>query len=430
MDLTTGEIVYEKNPDEKLYPASTTKMLTAIIVIENVNMGTVLTADDEVAGTTGSRLGMRSGEQITAKDALNLMLVGSCNDLAVLFAKHVSGSVEEFAKLMNEKAAEIGCTGSNFVTPNGLHDDNHYTTPRDLALIAQYCMQSQVFRDVVKQESYKCTRSTGAVAPGEEIEMTNTNWLIGNDTTALYVGNDKRTPKYEGCIGIKTGSTPEALGCLVAAAVKEDTTLLTVVMKSDGDTSGIYERVVDSIKLLDWGFANFKTHSVMRMGTELGSIKIKRGEINSIPVVLAQDIYATLENSQNDSNLTTETIIDDSLTAPVNLGTVCGKFILYKDGTQIGEYKIVTAGAVKKGGILSVFGVPDATAKKIFSAIITVVVLVVVLFAAYIAYLKVKSDKIKKRKAARAKAREEQRRRDLLEGNPYDRKPEDKKTDV
>ena len=427
MDLTTGEIVYEKNGDERLYPASTTKMLTAIIVIENLGMGTVMVADEEVASIKGSRLGMKAGEQINAKDALYLMLVGSCNDLAVLFAKQMSGSVEEFAKVMNEKAREIGCTNSNFVNPNGLHDDDHYTTPRDLAKIAEYCMNSQLFRDIVKQTEYTYTRGSGASKPGEEVTVSSTNWLLYNDTTAMYVGNDKRTPKYGEengdlgtCLGIKTGSTPEALGVLVAAAKKDDTTILTVVMKSDGDTSGVYERFVDTIKLLNWGLANYKTQQVMRMGTELGSIKVKKGEVNTVPVVLATDIYATLEMSQTDGNISTETIIDESVTAPVNLGTVCGKLNVFKDGRQIGQYNIVTAGAIKKGGLLSVFGIPDKTAKKILSAVIAVVVIVVVLFAAYIVYLKIKSDRIKKRKAARAKAREEQRKRDLLEGNPYD----------
>ena len=427
MDLTTGEYLYTKNPDEKLYPASTTKLLTSIIVIENVSLGTMLTADDEVASTTGSRLGMRAGEQISAKDALNMMLVGSCNDLAVLFAKHVSGSVAEFAKLMNEKAAEIGCTASHFVNPNGLHDDDHYTTARDLSLIARYCMQNPAFAAVVKQPEYTYERGSGAQKPGEAVTMTSTNWLLSNDSTVMYVGNDRRTPKYGPeagdlgtCIGIKTGSTPEALGVLVAAAEKDETSILTIVMKSDGDTSGIYERFVDTIKLLNWGLANFKTYSVMKMGTELGTVKVKRGEVNTVPVVLATDIYTSLESSQTGDNITTEVTLDDSVKAPVNRGTVCGKLYVSKDGNRIGEYDIVTASAIKKGGILSIFGIPDKTAKKIFSTIITVIVLIVVLFVAYIVYLKIKSDRIKKRKAARAKAREEQRKRDLLEGNPYD----------
>ena len=439
MDLTTGEIVYAKNGNERLYPASATKILTAIIVIENLNMGTEMTADEEVASIKGSRLGMRTGERINARDALNLMLVGSCNDLAVLFAKQISGSVEAFSKVMNEKAAEIGCTDTHFVNPNGLHDDDHYTTPADLAIIAQYCMQSQVFRDIVKKTEYTYTRGAGASKPGEEVTVKTTNWLLYNDTTAMYVGNDKRTPKYGAengdlgvCLGIKTGSTPEALGVLVAAAQKDDTSILTVVMRSDGDTSGAYERFVDSIKLLNWGLANYKTVRVLRMGTELGSIKVKKGEVNTVPVALASDVYATLEVSQTiDGNITTETIIDESVTAPVNLGTVCGKLNVFKDGKQIGQYNIVTGYAIKKGGALSVFGITDATAKKIVSIVVTLIVIVVVLFAAYIVYLKIKSDRIKKRKAARAKAREEQRKRDLLEGNPYDRfttsyKPEDK----
>ena len=407
IDLVTGEVLYEKDPTAKLYPASTTKLLTALVVIENMNLDKVLTADDEVASTGGSRLGMKSGEQITAKDALWEMLIGSCNDLAVLLAKAVSGSVEQFAVLMNEKAAELGCVNTHFINPNGLHNDDHYTCAEDLARIAVACMKNQTIREIVRTEKYTYTRGKGAREPGIVETMYTSNWLLNDTSHVMYVGDVRRTAKYDGCIGIKTGWTSQSKGCLVAAAVKGDTTILTVVLKSNGSSNGSYERFVDSIKLLDWCFDNYRTCQVMKMGQELGTVSVKKGEFNKVKAVLSTDIFTTLTTVQQDSSVTTQVKLDDPVRAPFDQGTVCGKLEVLVDGEKVGEYDIVTASAMKEGGVLSIFGIEDATAKKIFSAIAIIIVLSVVSFVGYIVYLKIKSDRKKARKAARAKARAE-----------------------
>ena len=415
IDLTTGEVLYEKEPDKRLYPASTTKLITAILALENLPLTTVLTADDEVASTGGSRLSMKSGEKVTAKDAVYELLIGSCNDLAVLIAKAVSGNVGEFARLMNSKAAELGCTNTHFTNPNGLHDDDHYTTAHDLAKIAVYCMKNATFREIVKSVDYTYTRGEGSGKSGTVETMVNGNWLLNDTSHVMYVGNERRTPRYEGCLGIKTGWTDEAKGCLIAAAKKDNTTLLSVVLKSDGDSRGSYERFVDTIKLLDWGFAGFRTYFAMRMGAELGVIDVKKGEFNKVKAVLGEDINVTLSSSQNDGAFTTKLILDESIRAPFDKGTVCGKLEVFIDGLKTSEHKVVTADSVKEGGILSNFGVEDAVAKKIFSTILTVVFLLFAIFVAYIAYLKIKSEKKKKLKAARAKAKAEAREKQRLE---------------
>ncbi|MDO5331576.1 MAG: serine hydrolase, partial [Bacillota bacterium] len=171
-DMTTGEIIYSLNADELRYPASTTKMLTAILALENLDLEDTVTVDKEAAGVGGNSLKLKSGEKFKVKDLLYGTLVISANDGAVALAKKVSGSVEEFAKLMNKKAIEIGCTSSNFVNPNGLHDDNHYTTARDLALIAMYCMKNETFREIVSLPSY----TVPATNLSEERVVENTNW--------------------------------------------------------------------------------------------------------------------------------------------------------------------------------------------------------------------------------------------------------------
>jgi D-alanyl-D-alanine carboxypeptidase (penicillin-binding protein 5/6) len=397
-DLTTGEILYEKNADERLYPASLTKMLTGILAIENVSLGITMTADDEIETVEPTILKMKAGEQITARDALYCMLIASCNDLAELFAKHMSGSVAEFAKLMNEKAAEIGCENSHFVNPHGLHDEDHYTTARDLYKIVSYCMQNELFREIVGMTEYTYTRGKGALNPGKTETVKTTNWLLYNTTTAIFVGPDKRTPKYDGCIGIKTGYDDEAKGCMIAAAEKDGTTILTIVLRSDGDTSGIYERVVDSIKLLQWGQENFRTYKAASAGQDFGKVKVKRGAVKNVGVALNKDIYTTLDASEAPDTVSYEAVIPDSVHAPVNRGDVIGKVKLSVGGEPRGEYDLVATSTVEKGGPLSIFGIDDATAAKIFALLGSLVMIVVAFAAMYVVYRKVRSDRAKARK--------------------------------
>ena len=403
-DLTTGEILYEKNADERLYPASLTKIMTGILAIENVSLGITMTADDDIAAVEPTILKMKAGEQITARDALYCMLIASCNDLAELFAKHISGSVSEFAKLMNEKAAELGCENTHFVNPHGLHDEDHYTTARDLLKIVSYCMENDLFREIVSMTEYTYTRGKGALEPGKTETVKTTNWLLYNTSTAIYVGPDKRTPKYDGCIGIKTGYDDEAKGCMIAAAEKDGTTIVTIVLRSDGDTSGIYERVVDSIKLLQWGQENFRTYKVSSAGQDFGKIKVKRGAVKTVGVALRDDIYTTLDNSESPDTVTYEAVLPETVQAPVNRGDVVGKIKLSVGGEPRGEYDLVATSAVDKGGPLSVFGIDDATAAKIFTLLGSLVMIAVVFAAMYFVYMKVKSERAKMRKAAKEKA--------------------------
>lgn len=402
-DLTTGEILYEKNADSRMYPASLTKIMTGILTIENVSLGVTLTADDDIAAVEPTILKMKAGEQIKAKDALYCMLIASCNDLAVLFAKHISGSTAEFAKLMNQKAEELGCENTHFVNPHGLHDEDHYTTARDLFKIVSYCMKNDLFREIVGMTEYTYTRGKGALNPGKEETVKTTNWLLNNTTTSIYVGPDKRTPKYDGCIGIKTGYDDEAKGCMIAAAEKDGTTIVSIVLRSDGDTSGIYERVVDSIKLLQWGQENFRTYKVVSAGQDLGTVKVKRGAVKTVGAALKDDIYTTLENSESGENVTYEAVLNGPVQAPVARGDVIGKVKLSVGGEPRGEYDIVATSSVDKGGPLSVFGIDDATAAKIFTLLLMLVMIAAVSAGMYFVYVKVRSDRAKARKKSAEK---------------------------
>jgi len=418
LDLTTGEILYEKNADERLYPASTTKMMTCILALEHLDMNKVLTMDDEVHATGGSVLGLKDGENISVKDLVNALMVRSANDCGVGIAKGVSGSVSDFANEMNAKAKELGCTGTHFVNPHGLHADDHYTTARDLSIIAQYCMKNETFREIVKQPNY----TVPATNMNEEVLVVNTNYMLYDESDAnrIYVGNELRYCKYEGCIGIKTGYTSQAGGCLVAAATRGNTTLLSVVLKSS-----TYGRFADSIKLLDWGFENYRTLNVASAGMDLGTIPVKKGEFNKVGTELASDIFITVPNDAADSVIQQDPRLDESVKAPVAAGTVVGKYVIVESGTEVAEYDIITTADIAEGGILSNFGIEDSVARKIKYTILGIIL---VLFTALVVWVLYKRHETKvkraRRDAKRAAYRAEQARKRAEWEAQYDRRYE------
>lgn len=223
IDGHTKEVVYQKDADVRRYPASTTKMMTLLVALERADMNDVVTVSAKAANTEGSSLELKTGEKIVMKDLLLGMMLESGNDAAVAVAEHVAGSVPAFAKLMNEKAKQIGATHTHFVNPNGLPNVNHYTTARDLALIAAYGYEHYpLFRKIVSTKE--------ARIPHHSIE--NTNQLLWT---------------YKGADGVKTGTTDAAGYCLVSSATRNKKQFIAVVLHSE-------DRWRDSKVLLDYAF--------------------------------------------------------------------------------------------------------------------------------------------------------------------------------
>lgn len=223
IEKNSGTILYEKNANQKLYPASTTKILTAIIGLEKCNLNETAVASKEAVYTVPSGYAIANiqiGESFTIEELLNVMLVHSANEAANVIAEHISGSMEEFANLMNEKARQIGCKNSNFVNSNGIQNENHYSTAYDMALIAKYCMKNDKFREMIALE--RCELPATEIY-SEKRTFKNNNSLIDK--------NDKYYYKY--CIGGKTGYTKEAKNCLVAMSKKDNMELISVVLKGE-----------------------------------------------------------------------------------------------------------------------------------------------------------------------------------------------------
>ena len=219
MDMQSGQVLFGKDIDKVMYPASTTKILTAIIAIEEAKPDELVSISQRASVVEGSAIGLQVGEQIKMEYLLYALMMSSANDAAVAIAEHIAGSVEEFAVMMNQKAREVGAPNSNFVNPNGLPDPQHYTTARDLALIGRYAMQNQEFRHLVATSNHEIERNLPE-------EMQPQTWLW-NHNRLLY--------QYAGALGVKTGYTVQAGQCLVGAASREGREMLSVVLKCEGN---------------------------------------------------------------------------------------------------------------------------------------------------------------------------------------------------
>jgi D-alanyl-D-alanine carboxypeptidase (penicillin-binding protein 5/6) len=317
IDSETGRVLYEKNADAKMYPASTTKIMTALLAIEHGNLDDKVTATNNVVKIErgSSQIYIEPGEILTLRQLLYALLLESANDAAIAIAEHISGSVDEFAALMNEKAKSLGAVNSHFVNPNGLHNENHYTTSRDLAIIAREAMKSPVFREIVGTYHYEIPETNKKEARNY---ITNSNKMI-------WKVNNKY--KYEPAIGIKTGYTSVAQHCLVGGAAKDGLELIAVGLGNNKDA--MYP---DVISLFEYGFSNFKKLELMKKNTIVTTINIENGDrklnllaTEDYSITGSEDELAQLQNSK-------EIILKEAVKAPVAKGDVLGTVVFTIDG--------------------------------------------------------------------------------------------------
>lgn len=233
IDRNTNAVLYGKNENQKRKMASTTKIMTATIIIENCNLNETVEISKKAAGTGGSRLGLKAGDKITIRDLLYGLMMRSGNDSAVALAEYAGGSIEGFAEKMNQKASDLGLNNTHFETPHGLDSDEHYTTAYELALLSNYALNNKIFAQIVGTKEYTITIN------GFPKQLSNTNELLGN---------------LDGVYGIKTGFTNGANRCLVTACKRNNMDIICVVLGADTKNF----RTQDSVKLINYIFDNFK----------------------------------------------------------------------------------------------------------------------------------------------------------------------------
>lgn len=317
LEEKSGIIVYEKNSNEKLYPASTTKILTAILVLENCKLSDSITVTENSINDipSGYVIGdLRVGEKFTIEDMLYTLMLKSANDVAVLLAEHVSGSVENFSDLMNRKAIEIGCKNTHFVNPNGIHNDDHYTTAYDLALIAKYCMQNETFKKIVSTPEYTLPKTN--LYAYENRTFDNTNNLIL--TKSSYY--------YENATGIKTGYTKEAGSCLISSATKDDINYIGVVLNSNSNKYGKNTRFTDSKKLFEYGFENFVYNEFKKQNEVIKKIEIENAtkETKDLNLKIEKALISFNNINFDFENLEPKIELKENIVAPIVKDEILG----------------------------------------------------------------------------------------------------------
>ncbi len=339
IDANTGTILFEKNADQKMYPASLTKIMTAILVIEMGELSDIITVDDDTPyEIQGSHIALEPGEILTLKDMLYAVLLPSANDASLTLAKHYGGSEENFVKMMNDKARELGAYNTHFVNPHGLHDSNHYTTAADLALITQYAMKNETFRKIVQSVKYEIKTTNKKT---EIRYFTNLNRLICNSGyNQIFVNGVYINPKYEYATGVKTGYTPEAGNTLVASAKKDNMELIAVAMK--GVSLEMYQ---DAHNLFNYGFDEYETTTLVNKNTFIQNIKVQNGDSKVISAITESDLKTLLKKG-SEGNIESNVLIND-ITLPIKENDVVGKIDFMQDGKVIGTVNLITPTQVK-----------------------------------------------------------------------------------
>lgn len=334
IEASTGEILSEKNSDEKLAPASMTKIMTMLLIMESLEKNDY-TLEDKVnistnaASMGGSQVFLEAGSELKVKELLKAIAIASANDAAVAMAEYTAGSTESFVNLMNEKAASLGCTNTTFKNVHGLDTEGHLTTAKDMAIMA---------RELLKHEeilNYSSIYEEFLNKPdGSSTWMVNTNKLI---------------KYYNGLDGLKTGFTKNAGYCLTATAKRNNMRLISVVM-SEPTTE---KRSSDTIKLLNYGFANYKIKVVMPKDQDLGSVEIKNGKKETVEIKLTED--ATNLESISDNKKYGFNINVDKIKAPIKVGDIIGKLEITIDGSVKKEIPITVKEDVKKANIWDLY---------------------------------------------------------------------------
>lgn len=392
-DPESDMILYQKNANEKMYPASTTKIMTALLTLENAKLTDVVTIqkqDFAGMGTWGSSGGLLVGEEITVEDLLYCLMLPSANEAANALARHISGNIEDFVTLMNKRAIQLGCKNTNFANPNGLHNDNHYTTAYDLFLIAREAMKIETFAEIVNtaQKTLKPTN----MHP-ESRKIFTTNRLILRKSDSCY---------YSKCDGIKTGFTTPAGYCLVSTATNKGSTLISVVLGCENPENEFPLSFTETKRLFEWGFSSFSKKTLVSEGDTISEVPVRLSSEKDYVILIAEtDLSAIVPSDLEISDLTLTKNIEDDVVAPITVGQKLGEMDVSYNGTNYGTVNLVAVSDVSLSKVLyyadKLENFFKSTLFKLIAAIIALIVII------YILLLIFKGNRKKRQKQRRYK---------------------------
>lgn len=325
IDADTGRILYGKNPHEKKPMASTTKIMTCIIALEYGNLNDIVTFSSYASSMPKVHMKAHKGEKYRLEDLLYSLMLESHNDAAVAIAEHVGGSVEGFAKLMNEKAEKIGAFDTNFVTPNGLDDDNHYSTAYDMALIGSYAVKNKKFVEITNTKSYSFN------------EIDNKRCVSLNNKDAFL-------SMMNGAIGIKTGFTGKAGYCFVGAVNNKGHNLISAVLASGWPPNKTY-KWIDTLSLMKYGVENYEFKQVFNGTKKCRNVLVMNGREKSVATEVKGELSMYLSGYDN---ITTDIHIMNSIKAPVTKGQKLGELIINANNEKVKSFDIYATKSVGK----------------------------------------------------------------------------------
>ncbi len=329
IDGKTGRLLWGRNAEEPMAMASTTKIMTAILVLENSGFEEMVTVSKNATHQPEVHMKLKEGEQWKVGDLLSAMMLRSYNDAAVALAEHVSGNVTDFCGEMTEKAQEIGAKNTVFGSPNGLDshltDEQHHSTAYDMSLIAAYALENKTFRELIAQA---------------EINISD---LSGNHSCNV-TNADRFLKEYQGALGVKTGYTNKAGHCFVGAAERDGVLLISTVLGSGWGASGKEKKWTDTKSLMDYGFVNFHSHEVVEEGTVFGEVKVINSPTERMETVLAEG-YEALFSDEEIENLRLEAVLPEKVEAPVEEGEKLGVAILFLGDEKLTKIDLLARSA-------------------------------------------------------------------------------------
>lgn len=399
-NLDTGTVMYEKNADKRLYPASLTKIMTAAVVLDeckdpaSLKITVTEAALLPLLGTDSSVFNLVDGEVLSALDLLYIMLVHSANDAANVLAIHFGqGSISDFITKMNQKATDLGMSATHFVNAHGLQDENHYTTPRDMYLLTKHALENEIFKEIVGTVRY----TVPANNKSEARIVASTIYLQDpNSPVSDYY--------YPYASGVKTGYTDEAGRCLVSTATKGGTTYLCVLMNSPVTNSAgvkIRQEFTDSKLLYQWAFDTFEYRQVLDSSTPVGECPVELGkDCDFVSLVLKEPVNAILPKDADNSTIKVEIELkSDPATAPIEKGEVLGTATIKYGGETLAKTEVVAMTEVEKSSVLAfVKFFTDLLSGKAFKIILISIAGLIVIFILYCAWLNRRRKKRRRRR--------------------------------
>ncbi|SEB66223.1 D-alanyl-D-alanine carboxypeptidase family protein [Paenibacillus sp. GP183] len=344
MDADTGTIILNKNMDEKHPPASITKIMTMLLIMEALEQGKIrmdekVSTSEYAASMGGSQIFLQAGEEMTVQEMLKGIAMASGNDASVAMAEKLAGSEENFVQMMNERAQQLGMKNTNFVNCNGLPAANHYTSAHDIAIMSQ---------ELLKHGDI--TKFTGVYQDYLRKDSENPFWLVNTNKLVRF---------YSGADGLKTGYTAEAKFCLSATAKRGNFRVIAVVMGEPNTKT----RNAEVTKLFDYAFSQYTNYPLYKAGDSLGSFKVGKGEVTTVPFTAKQNYSVLMKKGEASQGIRHEVQWDPQLRAPIQAGQAVGKLVVYKGDVAISEFPLASPMDVVKANWWILF---KRTASNVF----------------------------------------------------------------